>query len=256
MNNVEVWAVSGTEPSYPVIVAMDNKVLIGAPIFENLEHFYETLEPFESQLESLDIFIREIITAISPTPDPKVAIYEPDMLTDTEEWMQASNDWTFLVYQIWAAELALTAWKDDGYISEGSLIDDLNELFNEDGTRAYDVVILDQCMQADTPIFTEEMIQNLLEFSNADGGIIVSGTLFCDWASIVRIWHGEPDLPYWYQGPTNDELLSALFPGISLDRTETVILENGTYLNVPLFIESGDVIEINTQTGEYIRRVQ
>jgi len=49
-------------------------------------------------------------------------------------------------------------------------------------------------------------------------------------------------------------------PGIKGDRaqggTKTVKLETGTEINVPLFIETGDIIEVNTETGEYIRRVE
>ena len=48
-------------------------------------------------------------------------------------------------------------------------------------------------------------------------------------------------------------------PGIKGDRaqggTKTVVLETGTEINVPLFIETGNTIEINTETGEYVRRI-
>lgn len=48
-------------------------------------------------------------------------------------------------------------------------------------------------------------------------------------------------------------------PGIKGDRaqggTKQVEIETGATINVPLFVEEGDVIEINTETGEYIRRV-
>lgn len=48
-------------------------------------------------------------------------------------------------------------------------------------------------------------------------------------------------------------------PGIRGDRaqggTKVVVLETGTEINVPLFIEEGDIIEINTETGEYVRRI-
>ena len=37
--------------------------------------------------------------------------------------------------------------------------------------------------------------------------------------------------------------------------TKEVILENGTTIYTPLFINEGDVIEINTETGEYTGRV-
>lgn len=36
--------------------------------------------------------------------------------------------------------------------------------------------------------------------------------------------------------------------------TKTVELETGTQLNVPMFINAGDVIRINTDTGEYVER--
>lgn len=48
-------------------------------------------------------------------------------------------------------------------------------------------------------------------------------------------------------------------PGIKGERaqsgTKPVTLETGTVINVPLFIEIGDIIEINTETGEYVKRV-
>ena len=37
--------------------------------------------------------------------------------------------------------------------------------------------------------------------------------------------------------------------------TKSVRLEGGLAMNVPLFIEEGDVIKINTETGEYTERV-
>ncbi len=48
-------------------------------------------------------------------------------------------------------------------------------------------------------------------------------------------------------------------PGIKGDRaqggTKAVILESGAEIQVPLFIEEGDTIEINTEMEEYVRRV-
>jgi len=49
-------------------------------------------------------------------------------------------------------------------------------------------------------------------------------------------------------------------PGIKAGRaeagTKTVVLETGAQINTPLFIEKGDIIEINTEAGEYVRRVE
>jgi elongation factor P len=48
-------------------------------------------------------------------------------------------------------------------------------------------------------------------------------------------------------------------PGIKGDRaqggTKAVILESGAEIQVPLFIEEGDIIEVNTDLGEYVKRV-
>ena len=47
-------------------------------------------------------------------------------------------------------------------------------------------------------------------------------------------------------------------PGIKGDRaqggTKEAVLESGATIQVPLFIEEGDVIEINTELGEYVKR--
>ncbi len=49
-------------------------------------------------------------------------------------------------------------------------------------------------------------------------------------------------------------------PGIKGGRSEAgtkqVVLESGAIISVPLFISEGDMIEINTETGEYVKRVE
>jgi elongation factor P len=48
-------------------------------------------------------------------------------------------------------------------------------------------------------------------------------------------------------------------PGVKGDRaqggTKEAILESGAVIQVPLFVEEGDVIEVNTETGTYVKRV-
>jgi elongation factor P len=41
----------------------------------------------------------------------------------------------------------------------------------------------------------------------------------------------------------------------SSNTTKKAVLETGAKMDVPLFIESGDVIKVDTQTNEYIQRV-
>jgi len=47
-------------------------------------------------------------------------------------------------------------------------------------------------------------------------------------------------------------------PGVKGDRAasgnKAITLENGTVMNAPLFINENDIIEINTERGEYVRR--
>jgi len=49
-------------------------------------------------------------------------------------------------------------------------------------------------------------------------------------------------------------------PGVKGDSAQSgrkvVTLETGKELNVPLFIEEGDIIEINTEKEEYVRRIE
>lgn len=48
-------------------------------------------------------------------------------------------------------------------------------------------------------------------------------------------------------------------PGVKGNRaeggTKTVMTETGKKINAPLFVNEGDVIEVNTETGEYLRRI-
>jgi len=48
-------------------------------------------------------------------------------------------------------------------------------------------------------------------------------------------------------------------PGLKGDRaqagTKEAVMESGATIQVPLFVEEGDVIEINTETDEYVKRV-
>ncbi len=47
-------------------------------------------------------------------------------------------------------------------------------------------------------------------------------------------------------------------PGVKGDRaqggTKEAVLESGAVIQVPLFIEEGDLIEINTELGQYVKR--
>ncbi len=78
---------------------------------------------------------------------------------------------------------------------------------------------------------------------------IVEGLQFAD-ARVINI-----SLPIKVQLKVEDAP-----PGVKGDRAQggnkTVVLETGAELNVPLFIKTGDIIEINTEKGEYTKRVE
>jgi elongation factor P len=92
---------------------------------------------------------------------------------------------------------------------------------------------------------TEEQIGNIAKFLKPN--TIVEGLIFQD--RIINI-----SLPIKIQLKVLETP-----PGVKGDRaqsgTKTAILETGAEINVPLFIEKGDIIEINTETEEYVRRI-
>ena len=55
-----------------------------------------------------------------------------------------------------------------------------------------------------------------------------------------------------------DFLVTEAPPGIQGDRaqggTKAVTLETGTVIQVPLFINTGDTVRVNTETGQYVER--
>ena len=44
--------------------------------------------------------------------------------------------------------------------------------------------------------------------------------------------------------------------GRSQGGTKAITLETGTVIQAPLFINSGDIVRVNTETGEYVERVE
>ena len=52
------------------------------------------------------------------------------------------------------------------------------------------------------------------------------------------------------------EMAPPTLKGESSSGNKMAVLETGVNINVPGFIETGDIIEINTETGEYSRRVE
>ena len=93
---------------------------------------------------------------------------------------------------------------------------------------------------------TEEQVGDAAKFLKANAE--VEGVIFQE--KVVRI-----TLPIKMQLAVKEAP-----PGVQGDRsqggTKSVTLETGAVINVPLFIETGDVIEVNTETAEYVRRIE
>ena len=81
-----------------------------------------------------------------------------------------------------------------------------------------------------------------------------------DGGMVDILFHAETDEPLTTEIPTNVELaIQETEPGIKGDTaqgaTKPATLESGAVVNVPLFINEGDVIRVNTETGTYVGRV-
>lgn len=93
---------------------------------------------------------------------------------------------------------------------------------------------------------TEEQLGDMAKYLKANG--IVEGLKFGD--QIINI-----QLPIKVQLEVTEAP-----PGVKGDRsqggTKAATLETGAIVQVPLFVEMGDVVEVNTETGDYVRRIQ
>jgi elongation factor P len=93
--------------------------------------------------------------------------------------------------------------------------------------------------------FTEEQIGNQAKYLKPNE--IVTGILFEEKIITFKL-------------PIKVELkVKESAPGVKGDRaqggTKSATLESGAEIQVPLFVEEGDVIEVNTELGTYVKRV-
>lgn len=75
--------------------------------------------------------------------------------------------------------------------------------------------------------------------------------------ALLPMYDGRPisvDLP-----PSVELAVTAAEPGVKGDRvsgaTKPVTLETGLVIQVPLFVDQGDVVKVDTRTGDYMTRV-
>ncbi|MGE9516186.1 MAG: elongation factor P [Solitalea-like symbiont of Tyrophagus putrescentiae] len=95
---------------------------------------------------------------------------------------------------------------------------------------------------------------------NVDENLIGAGAKFLYDNMIINI-SLENDIPVSVELPNHVELqISYAEPAVkgntATNATKLARLENGTEINVPLFINEGDTIKIDTNTGAYLERTK
>lgn len=108
------------------------------------------------------------------------------------------------------------------------------ELFHFMDNETYDQVALDKAQVGDSLKFVKE--NGIVKvMSHKDEVISLEPPLFAE----LEITETEPG----FKGDT------------AQGGTKPAIVETGASINVPLFVEQGDVVSIDTRTGEYMKRV-
>lgn len=102
--------------------------------------------------------------------------------------------------------------------------------------ETFDQIYLDKALLGESVKYIKEEVTLLIAFENGTSPITAEAPTHV----VMQISYTEPGV----QGDTATRTLKA------------ATLENGTEIRVPLFVNTGDNIKINTSTGEYVERVK
>lgn len=102
--------------------------------------------------------------------------------------------------------------------------------------NTFEQIYLDKALLGDSVNFIKEGVTLLIVFENGTNPISAEAPA----SVVVNVTYTEPGL----QGDTATRTLKA------------ATIENGAEIRVPLFVNTGDNIKIDTQTGAYIERVK
>jgi elongation factor P len=102
--------------------------------------------------------------------------------------------------------------------------------------ETFDQIYLDKALLGDAAKFIKEGVTLLIAFENGTQPITAEAPAHV----ILQVQYTEPGI----QGDTATRTLKA------------ATLENGTEIRVPLFINTGDNIKVDTRTGDYVERVK
>ncbi len=100
----------------------------------------------------------------------------------------------------------------------------------------FDQVYLDKALLGDSVNYIKEGVTLLIAFENGDSAITAEPPTHV----VMEVQYTEPGM----QGDTATRTL------------KPATLENGAEIRVPLFVNTGDKIKINTGTGDYVERVK
>ncbi len=223
-NVYEIWAVDENDDTIPIVIAQEKKVLVGTGLFENIEGNYGLPDGLGIDYDPLVDFTLDTILHVSDNPSPRVALYDPDPLSDGDtgwaeiqsrmsEW-PTLDDWTINPYETLSYEMVLSDWVASGDIQYGAQIEDVAELYSIAGELAFDVLIIDQGGQANTPDY-DSLVDEIQAYLDSGGSVIVSAYAFIDWASFFEAGM-KPGVEIWYEADMNDQFLEKMFPDVTI----------------------------------------
>lgn len=102
--------------------------------------------------------------------------------------------------------------------------------------ETFDQIYLDKALLGDSVKYIKEGVTLLIAFENGTSPITAEAPSHV----VMSVSYTEPGL----QGDTATRTL------------KPATLENGTEIRVPLFVNTGDNIKVDTRTGDYIERVK
>lgn len=231
----EIWAVDRNDPTQPIVIADGKKVLMGTGLFENIEGNYGLPDGLGIDYGPLRDLTRDAILHLSDDPSPEVALYDPDPLAEGQTgWNQMMarlgqwpylDDWAINPFETDSYEMVAYEWETAGPISEAAQIEDLADLYLPGGDLAYDVLILDQGAQANTPDYDSE-IATIQDYLDNGGAVIISAYAFIDWASFFEV-NMKPGVQQWYEADRNEQFLEAMFPDVTVIRERARVFGAG-----------------------------
>jgi len=130
------------------------------------------------------------------------------------------------------------------------------------GAKVEPVVVLRQKMQY---LYADEAVFYFMDSSSFEQ-ISISKETAGDQAKFLKEGE-EVHVSFWGKKPLSIELPASLIfrikeaePGVKGDSATNVwkeaVLENGLKIKVPLFIKQGEMVKVDTRTGEYLERAK